>query len=121
MKICLISRDATYGNGAALAEGLKNFADVETIFYRLDTKELYQQTDCNITNRIPESDHYIIMGAISLESFPENLYSKGVTIVLCGTAYRNNPTKYNKLITENKWNVWAMPDLAPTAGTNNVY
>jgi hypothetical protein len=121
MKICIVSNDATYGNGAALSEGLKNFADVETVFRARDVKSLYKQTDCRITNDTPESDHYIIIGAISLRNFPRKFYNKSVTIILSGSCYRNSPETYNKIISDNKWNVFAMPDLAPLNGTKNIY
>jgi len=121
MKICVLSRDATYGNVAVLAEGLKHFANIITVFGRTDLKDLYLQTDCKIGIPIPKADHYIIVGAISLEMFPTKFYREGVTIILTDSTYRKNPKKYNKIISEYGWNVFAMPDLAALAGTNNIY
>ena len=121
MKICVLSRDATYGNGAVVAEGLKHFADVTTIFGRTDLKDMYRQTNAKIGIPIPKCDHYVIVGAISLESFPRKFYDRGVTIILTDTTFLKNPAKYNRIISENKWNVFAMPDLAPLNGTKNIF
>jgi len=121
MKIGLISNDATYGNGAALAEGFKKFVDITTVFRSKDIKGMYSQTDCIIGTITPLCDHYIIIGAISLRNFPRHLWDKGVTIILTDSTYLKDPGTYNNIIAKHKWNVFAMPDLAPLCGTKNIY
>lgn len=121
MKICLLSNDATYGNGAALAEGLKRFADVTTIFHYKDAKELYKQTDVKFRAEVPKADHYIVLGAISLGRLPKKYWHNGVTVIMTDSKYMNNSDWYNKLFRENNWTVWAMPDLAEKARTENIY
>jgi hypothetical protein len=121
MKICLLSNDATYGNGAVLAEGLKHFADVETIFHHKDAKEMYRQTDCKFRAEVPKADHYIVISAISLGRLPKKYYSRGVTVIMTDSKYLKSPAHYNAIFKANGWTVWAMPDLAPLSGTENIY
>ena len=119
--ICVISHDATYGNGAALAEGFKKLVNTVTVFRNKDIKGMYSQTDCIIGTITPLCDHYIIIGAISLRNFPPRLWDKGVTIILTDSTYLKDPKTYNNIIAKYKWNVFAMPDLAPLNGTKNMY
>ena len=118
MKICIISRDATYGNGAVLSEGLKHFCNVTTIFYYKDPKGMCEQTDCIITHNIPDADHYIVIGAISFGGLPKKV-RRNMIAIFTDSTYMNNPERYNKLV--NGSTVWAMPDLAGLANTDNIY
>ena len=118
MKICVISRDATYGNGAVLSEGLKKFCSVTTIFYYADPKGMHEQTDCIITRNIPLADHYIVIGAISMSGLPERVLNS-MTVIWTDSTYMFNYKRFNKLV--NGSTVWAMPDLAPLSGTGNIY
>ena len=118
MKICVISRDAAYGNGAILSEGLKHFCNVTTIFYYKDPKGMHEQTDCLITREIPIADHYIVIGAISMSGLP-NRVLENMTVIWTDSTYMFNYKRFNKLV--NGSTVWAMPDLAPLSGTENIY
>lgn len=114
----VIAHTAAYGNAAVLAEGLRSLTKVETAFFREDVKQMYP---ARVSTRIPEADHYIVVGAISLGHLPKKYYSKGVTIILTDSTYMHNPSKYNAIFKANSFNVWAMPDLAEKAGTDNIY
>lgn len=120
MKICLLSNYAAYGNGAALAEGLKNFAEVVTIFRYRDEKGMDLQTKCHYRTDIPECDHYIVIGAVSLGMLPKRC-NGNVTAIMTDSTFMKAPEKFNSIFRKNHWRVWAMPDLAPLAHTENIY
>ena len=116
--LCLISHDATYGNCAALAEGLRTLAPLKTVFFQKDLKELYKQTPCQITKTIPKADHYIVVGAISMRKLPSFVW-KDMTAILTDSTYLFAANVWNKKL--KGVNVWAMPDLAELAGTDKIY
>ena len=117
--IGVISLNATYGNAAALAEGLRHFTDVAAWFRYSDPKELYKQT--NVSTKFPDCDSYIVVGAISLGLLPKQCYNRKVTVIMTDSTYMNNPKKFNKIVSDNKWTMFAMPDLAKYSGTKNIY
>lgn len=117
-RICIIANNGAYGNAAILAEGLKNFAQVDIVFPFKDVKKIHE---IKSIREVPESDHYIIIGAISLGRFPKKYYSRGVSMILTDSTYMDDHKKYNAIFKANGWNVWAMPDLALKAGTENIY
>lgn len=119
VSIGIISRDATYGNGAALAEGMRSFTDVSVWFRFEDKKELYRQT--KVVESFPDCDRYIIIGAISLSCFPKKYYNRKVTVIFTDSTYMNNAKKYNKIVADNKWSMFAMPDLVKFSDTKNIY
>lgn len=120
MKICLISNDATYGNCAALAEGLREFAEVDVMFFQKCPKGMDQQTAHRISRTPPTGyDHYIIVAAITLMNLPRWVLSQRCTIILTDTTYLKHHAPINSMIKGH--NVWAMPDLAHLARTDNIY
>ena len=116
--ICLISHDATYGNCAALAEGIRKHEKLTTIFFQKDPKDLYKQTPCRITKKIPVCDHYIVVGAISMRKLPTYVW-KNMTAILTDSTYLLGSNVWNKKL--KGMDVWAMPDLAGLAGTDKIY
>jgi len=118
VRIAIIAHTAAYGNAAVLAEGMRSFASVETMFPMSDVKGMYP---AKVSNRLPEADHYIVVGAVSLSHLPKKYWSKGVTVILTDSTYMNNPQKYNPVFRANSFRVWAMPDLAAKAETDNIY
>ncbi|MFO8067259.1 MAG: hypothetical protein R6U11_06730 [Bacteroidales bacterium] len=122
MKICVISKNATYGNVAILAEGLRKFAQVHVIFFEKDPKDMYKQTDCTFTSFIPRGyDHYLFVGVAMLRNMPIWVQKAEKTVILTDTAYLRKHEHYNSIFKKYNFNVWAMPDLAKLAGTNQIY
>jgi hypothetical protein len=117
-RICIIANNGAYGNASVLAEGFKNFTQVDVVFPFKDVKRIHE---IKCVKEIPESDHYIVIGAVSLGRLPKEYYSKGVTMILTDSTYMNNHKKYNAIFKANNFIVWAMPDLAPLAKTENIY
>jgi hypothetical protein len=120
MKICVLSNYAAYGNAAALAEGLKHFAEVVTVFRYRDEKGMDLQTKCLYGTNVPKCDHYIVIGAISISMLPKRC-NGNVTAIMTDSTFMLSPEKFNKMFKSNGWRVWAMPDLAPLAHTENIY
>ena len=118
VRISIIGHSAAYGNGAVLAEGLKSFAEVTTSFFVRDEKEMFPS---RVDKTIHEADHYIVMGAISLGHLPKKYWSRGVTVILTDSKYMNDYKKYNEVFKANSFRVFAMPDLAHLAETENIY
>jgi len=119
VRIGIISRNAAYGNAAALAEGMRHFADVSVWFHEPDKKGFYKQT--KVVKSFPDCDRYVILGAVSIGFLPAKYRNRKVTIVLTDSTYMNRPELYNKFFKDNGWTVFAMPDLAPLSGTKNIY
>lgn len=117
--IGVISHSAAYGNAAVLAEGLRRFTDVAAWFKYPDPKGFDSQT--KTVKRFPDCDHYIIVGAISIGHLPVKYWKRGVTVIMTDSTYMNKPEKYHKLLSDNKWGMFAMPDLAKYSGTKNIY
>jgi len=118
VRISVIAHSAAYGNAAVLAEGLKSFAEVTTSFFIRDEKEMFPS---KVNKTIHEADHYIVMGAVSLGHLPKKYWSWGVTVILTDSKYMDNYRKYNEIFKANSFRVFAMPDLAPLAETDNIY
>lgn len=118
VRISVIAHSAAYGNAAVLAEGLKSFAEVTTSFVFGDKKEMFPSV---VDKTIHEADHYIVIGAISLGHLPKKYWSRGVTIILTDSKYLNNYKKYNEIFKAHSFRVFAMPDLAHLAETDNIY
>jgi hypothetical protein len=64
----IIAYNAAYGNAAALSEGMKQVTDTVTYFRRKDPKGFYKQTET--VSHIPDCEHYIVVGAISVGLLP---------------------------------------------------
>jgi len=118
MKVTVIANSAAYGNAAVLAEGLKHYCQVETAFRFADEKKMF---DAKVNRDVSASDHYIVVGAVSLGALPRKYYNNGVTVILTDSVFMQDHDKYNSIFRANGWRVWAMPDLAPLAKTENIY
>lgn len=118
-RIGIISRYAAFGNAAALAEGMRKFADVDVWFRYRDAKGFDKQTE--VSKEFPDCDRYIIIGSGAIGYLPGKYYKRKVTVIFTDTNYLRNFKKYNKLASDNKWTIFAMPDLAHLSGTENIY
>ncbi len=121
MRICIVSHDATYANAAGLAAALSDRFDVKCILFRKDPKKMYKQFDCDITTVIPKADEYIISAAHTLRILGDKLDGKRAKIILNDTTYLKNWHSYNKIISRNHWEPWAMPDLQYLCPGSKVY
>src|SRR4030042_5932903 len=115
----IIAYNAAYGNAGALSEGMKRVTDTVSYFRRKDPKGFYKQTES--VSHIPDCEHYIVVGAISTGLLPSISKKRKVCLILTDSTYLKNPAYYNRMIQVNKWQVFAMPDLAPLCGTKNIY
>ena len=111
MKVCIISKDATYGNCAILAKGLSEFAKTVLVLGYKDKKNMYLQYKSRIGYRkIPKADRYIIVGAITLDELKDrDIKVRRDVVIFTDTRYLRNPMRYNLMARHSR--VFAMPDL----------
>jgi len=119
VRVGIISWTAAYGNAAALAVGMRHFADVATWYKYADEKGF--EDNAKIRGPFPDCDCYVIIGALSIGLLLEKYHKRRIAVILTDSTYMMNAEKYNKIIARKGWQVFAMPDLAYLNGTKNIY
>ena len=119
--ICIISKDATYGNCAGLAKAISATNNVELILSHTDKKDMYKQFPAKFGYKnIPDSaDQTIIVGAISFNEAYTNaparidrlLKNSKAKIILTDSFYLNRYEKLNDLYDKMGLIVYCMPQL----------
>jgi len=110
-KICVISIDPTFANGASVVNALREKTEVVAVFQKRDSKGMYKlcNADYGLEN-IPEVDQYIILGGGTLQRVVDKIGGK-VKVVITDTRYRYATNEIDNLIEKVNAEVFCMPDL----------